>query len=232
MRGTMEAATHQHQAEHDHEGHHGHHELPTSGRALDAVALSATLHCLTGCAIGEVTGMVIGTALGFSEWGTVGLAVALAFLFGYSLTSLPLLRAGLALSAVVPIALATDTFSIAVMEIVDNAIMLLVPGAMESGVGDVLFWGALSFALVVAGVVAFPLNRWLITRGRGHAVLHNSGHHPSFPTRIVATIAALAFLFGSGVLIAEAFDAQEPTHGPPAPREGAHGSTPPPARAT
>src|SRR3712207_1500698 len=122
--------------------------------------------------------MVLGTALGFSEWGTVALAVALAFLFGYSLTSLPLLRAGVALSAVVPIALAADTFSIAVMEIVDNAVMLLVPGAMESGVDSVLFWGALSFALAVAGVVAYPVNRWLITRGRGHAVLHTSGHHP------------------------------------------------------
>src|ERR687893_413038 len=187
------------------EHRHHHHELPTSGRALDAVALSATLHCLTGCAIGEVAGMVIGTALGFSEWGTVALAVGLAFLFGYSLTSLPLLRAGLAFSAVVPIALATDTFSIAVMEIIDNGIMLLVPGAMESGVGDILFWGALSFALVVAGVVAFPVNRWLITRGRGHAVLHNSGHHPNFPTRAVAGVAATAFVFGTTVLVAEAF---------------------------
>ena len=183
---------------------HHHHELPTSGRALQAVALSATLHCLTGCAIGEVLGMVIGTALGFSEWGTVALAVGLAFLFGYSLTSLPLLRAGLALSAVVPIALASDTFSIAVMEIVDNAIMLAIPGAMESGVGDLLFWGALSFALAVAGVIAFPVNRWLITRGRGHAVLHSSGHHPNFPTKLAGAIAASAFLFGSGVLIAEA----------------------------
>jgi hypothetical protein len=191
---------------------HHHHELPTSGRALNAVALSATLHCLTGCAIGEVLGMVIGTALGFSEWGTVALAVGLAFLFGYSLTSLPLLRAGLALSAVVPIALATDTFSIAVMEIVDNALMLSIPGAMESGVGDILFWGALSFALVVAGVVAYPVNRWLITRGKGHAVLHNSGHHPNFPTRIVATVAVAMFLFGSAVLVAEAFDDDPPAH--------------------
>ena len=189
--------------EQDAHAHHG--ELPTSGRALDAVALSATLHCLTGCAIGEVLGMVIGTALGFSDWGTVALAVGLAFLFGYSLTSLPLLRAGLAFSAVVPIALGTDTFSIAVMEIVDNALMLAIPGAMESGVGDILFWGALSFALVVAGVVAFPVNRWLITRGKGHAVLHDSGHHPSFPTRIVAAVAVAAFLFGSTVLVAEAF---------------------------
>src|ERR687896_437390 len=103
--------------------HHGHHELPTSGRALDALALSATLHCLTGCAIGEVTGMIVGTALGWSEWATVALAVALAFLFGYTLTSLPLLRSGLALAAVIPIALAADTLSIAVMEIVDNGIM-------------------------------------------------------------------------------------------------------------
>ena len=198
---------------------HHHHELPTSGRALNAVALSATLHCLTGCAIGEILGMVIGTALGFSEWGTVALAVGLAFLFGYSLTSLPLLRAGLALSAVIPIALATDTFSIAVMEIVDNALMLAIPGAMESGVGDLLFWGALSFALAVAGVVAFPVNRWLIARGRGHAVLHNSGHHPNFPTRIVAVVAGAMFVFGSAVLIAEAFDDDPPAH-----QEQTHGA--------
>ncbi len=188
-------------------GHNGehHHELPTSGRALDAVALSATLHCLTGCAIGEVAGMVLGTALGLSDWGTVFLAVVLAFLFGYTLTSLPLLRAGLALSAVVPIALATDTASIALMEIVDNAIMLVIPGAMEAGAGDLLFWGALSVALVVAGVFAFPLNRWLIRRGRGHAVLHNSGHHPNFPTRTVAVLAAAAFAFGATVLAVEGF---------------------------
>src|ERR687893_2353647 len=123
---------------------HEHHELPTSGGALTALAFSATLHCLTGCAIGEVTGMVVGTALGWSEWATVALAVALAFLFGYTLTSIPLLRGGLALSAVVPIALASDTISIAVMEVVDNAVMLLVPGAMEAGLTNGLFWGTLS----------------------------------------------------------------------------------------
>src|ERR687890_1111457 len=183
--------------------HHHHHEIPTSGRALDAMALSATLHCLTGCAIGEVAGMAIGTALGFSQWGTVALAVVLAFAFGYGLTSLPLLRAGLALSVVIPVALASDTFSIATMEVVDNAIMVAIPGAMHSGVGDILFWGALSFALVVAGVVAYPVNRWLITRGKGHAVLHNSGHHPNFPTRAVGSVALIAFLFGSSVLVAE-----------------------------
>jgi hypothetical protein len=189
-------------ASHTHGGH-GHHELPTSGRALDAVALSATLHCLTGCAIGEIAGMVLGTALGLAQWPTVALSVALAFLFGYSLTSLPLLRAGLALAAVVPIALATDTFSIAVMEVIDNAVMVGVPGAMDSGLGDVLFWGALSFALVLAGVIAFPVNRWLITRGKGHAVLHDSGHHPNFPARLVGAIATAAFAFGTTVLVAE-----------------------------
>jgi Domain of unknown function (DUF4396) len=183
---------------------HHHHELPTEGGALSALAFSATLHCLTGCAIGEIAGMVIGTALGFSDWGTVALAVALAFLFGYSLTSLPLLRAGLALGAVVPIALATDTVSIAIMEVVDNALMLLIPGAIDAGVADLLFWGSLSVALVVAGVVAYPVNRWMIARGRGHAVLHRSGHHGEFPTALVAVVAAAAAVFGTIVLILEA----------------------------
>lgn len=132
---------------------HAHEPMPMSGSAVNAVAFSATLHCLTGCAVVEVLGMVIGTALGFSEWGTVALAVGLAFLFGYALTSLPLLRAGFALATVIPIALATDTFSIAVMEIVDNAIMLSIPGAMEAGVGNELFWGALSVTLVLAEFV-------------------------------------------------------------------------------
>jgi hypothetical protein len=183
--------------------HHHHHALPTSGRALDGVALSATLHCLTGCAIGEVLGMIIGTALGWSEWGTIGLAVALAFLFGYTLTSLPLLRAGLAVGAVVPIALASDTASIAVMEVVDNAIMLAVPGAMEASLDNVLFWGALSFALVVAGAVAYPLNRWLIARGRGHAVVHETGIHGGPSPRVIGAIAVVAAIFGSTVLLAE-----------------------------
>jgi hypothetical protein len=195
----------------EHAAHH-HHELPTSGRALDGIALSATLHCLTGCAIGEVLGMVIGTAAGFSDVGTIALAVALAFFFGYLLTSLPLLRAGLALGAVIPIALASDTASIAIMEIVDNAIMVAVPGAMEAGVGDVLFWGALSVALVVAGLFAFPLNRWLIRRGKGHAVVHNSGVHHEFPVRTVAAVAVAAFVFGATVLIADLLGDDEPEH--------------------
>jgi hypothetical protein len=203
---------------------HEHHELPTSGRALDGVALSATLHCLTGCAIGEVLGMVIGTALGFSDIGTIALAVALAFFFGYLLTSLPLLRAGFAIAAVIPIALASDTASIAVMEIVDNAIMVAVPGAMESGVGDVLFWGALSFALVVAGMFAFPLNRWLIRRGRGHAAVHRTGVHGGPPVRLIGAIAVLMAVFGSTVLVAEAFDDDAGGHGDmPAHESGATG---------
>lgn len=149
-----------------------HHQMPAEGAALTAVAISATLHCLTGCAIGEVAGMAIGTGFGFSNLGTVALSVSLAFFFGYALTSLPLLRAGLALSAVIPIALAADTLSIATMEIVDNAIMLAVPGAMESGLDSPLFWGSLAFSLIVAGAVAVPVNRWLIAHGKGHAVVH------------------------------------------------------------
>jgi hypothetical protein len=181
-----------------------HHELPTGGSALTAVAFSATLHCLTGCALGEIAGMVLGTALGFSNWATVVLSIVLAFMFGYSLTSLPLLRAGLALSVIVPIALATDTVSIAIMELVDNAIIVMIPGALEAGLGDVLFWGTLSFSLVIAGLAAFPVNRWLIARGRGHAVLHQSGHHGKFPVGLVAVVAAAAAVFGTTVLILEA----------------------------
>lgn len=184
--------------------HAQHAELPTSGSELSALAFTATVHCLTGCAIGEVTGMVVGTALGFSDWATVALAVALAFLFGYTLTSWPLLRAGIAFATVVPIALTVDTVSIAVMEIVDNAIMLAIPGAMEAGAGSVLFWGSLGLALGVAGMVAFPVNRWLIRRGTGHAALHETGVHGGLPVRPVAAIFALATVFGAVVLIAEA----------------------------
>lgn len=201
----METAQHAH--------HHEHHAMPTEGAALTGVALSATLHCLTGCALGEIAGMAIGTALGFSDLGTIALAVALAFLFGYTLTSLPLLRAGLALSAVVPIALASDTLSIATMEIVDNAIMVAVPGAMEAGIGDVLFWGALAFALAIAGLVALPVNRWLIARGKGHTAVHETGIHGGPPARLVGALAVAAFLFGSGVLIAEAVGGDGDGHG-------------------
>jgi hypothetical protein len=201
---------HDHRPHHD---HHHHHEMPTEGGALTGVAISATLHCLTGCAIGEVAGMAIGTALGFSDLGTIALAVGLAFLFGYGLTSLPLLRSGLALGAVVPIAFASDTLSIATMEIVDNLIMVAVPGAMESGIDSLLFWGSLAFALAIAGAVAVPVNRHLIARGKGHAVVHETGVHGGPPVRVVAIAAAVAFVFGSAVLVAEALDGDEGGHG-------------------
>ena len=144
--------------------------------SLNRTAFSATLHCLTGCAIGEVLGIVIGTALGWSNFATIALAVVLAFFFGYSLTMIPLLRSGLALATTLPLAFASDTLSITVMEIVDNAVMLVVPGAMEAGLGSFLFWGSLAFALAVAFVAAYPVNRYLIGRGRGHAVVHEYHH--------------------------------------------------------
>jgi hypothetical protein len=119
--------------------------------------------------------MVIGTAIGLSNLATVALSILLAFLFGYGLTSMPLLRSGMALSAVIPIALASDTISIAIMEVVDNTLMLAIPGAMDAGLGDARFWGSLALSLMIAGTAAFPANRWLIARGRGHAVVH--AHH-------------------------------------------------------
>lgn len=164
---------------------HGAHASADDRRALTRLAVSATLHCLTGCAIGEVLGMVIGTARGWSDLQTIGLAVALAFLFGYALTIRPVLRSGLTLAAAVPIALAADTVSITVMEIVDNAIMLVIPGAMDAGLSSPLFWGALAVALAVAFVVALPVNRWLIGRGKGHAVVHQfhgGGQHAGSAT--------------------------------------------------
>lgn len=191
----MDATTH---------ANHHHHAMPAEGAALTGVAISATLHCLTGCAIGEVAGMAIGTAAGFSNFGTVVLSIALAFVFGYSLTSLPLLRSGLALAAVIPIAFASDTLSIATMEVVDNAVVLAIPGALNAGLDSLLFWGSLSFSLVLAGAFAVPVNRWLIARGKGHAVVHETGVHGGPPVRVVAYVAAVMGIFGAAVLIAEA----------------------------
>jgi len=158
--------------EHAQHGHEHHHHDHGHGGSLNRVAFSATVHCLTGCAIGEVLGVVIGTALGWSNLPTIALAIALAFLFGYSLTMLPLLRADLALASALPLAFASDTLSIGVMEIVDNAIILVIPGAMEAGLDSPLFWGSLAVALVIAGACAYPVNRYLIARGKGHAVVH------------------------------------------------------------
>ncbi|MGH3344129.1 MAG: DUF4396 domain-containing protein [Carbonactinosporaceae bacterium] len=150
------------------------------GRELTRQAASATLHCLTGCAIGEVLGLAIATAVGLGDAASIALAVVLAFMFGYSFTLGPVLRAGLGMRSAVGVALAADTVSIAVMEFVDNAALLVIPGAMDAGLGDALFWGSLAVALALAFVVALPVNRALIRRGRGHAVAH-AYHHGSHP---------------------------------------------------
>jgi uncharacterized protein DUF4396 len=147
---------------------HEHQHAPTGW----GTAASATLHCLTGCAIGEVLGMVIGTAAGLSTGVTVLLSIALAFVFGYALTLTPILRAGVALGTALGLTVAADTVSIAVMEVVDNLVVVGVPGAMDAGLGSALFWGSLAASLAVAFVVTVPVNRWLISRGRGHAVVH------------------------------------------------------------
>lgn len=157
---------------HHHRAHYASHAVPS----LNRTAWSATLHCLTGCAIGEVLGMVVGTSLGWSNGATIALAVGLAFLFGYLLTLVPLLRA-MNLGSALRLALASDTASITVMEIVDNALMLVIPGAMDAGPSSILFWVSLAVALAIAALVAFPVNRWLIARGKGHAVVH--AHHGS-----------------------------------------------------
>ena len=145
--------------------------MPSTNR----LALSATVHCLTGCAIGEVLGLVIATQLGWHDLPSILLGIVLAFAFGYALTLRPLLSSGVALGAAARLAFASDTVSITVMEIVDNAVILAIPGAMAAGIIDPLFWGSLALSLAVAGLVGFPVNRWLIQRGRGHSVLH--GHH-------------------------------------------------------
>jgi len=167
--------THAHHVSH---AHHGNHRPATGAPAvpsLNRTAFSATLHCLTGCAIGEIAGLVIGTALGLGNLETIALAVALAFVSGYALTLLPLLRAKLPVVAALKLAFLADTASIAIMEIVDNLVMLAIPGAMDAPLDSALFWGSLAFSLAVAGAAAFPVVRWLIARGKGHAVVH--AHH-------------------------------------------------------
>lgn len=174
----MHTASHearQHARRHDRDAVHAAHSGTRAGPSLNRVALSATAHCLLGCAIGEVAGMVIGTALGWGNGETIALAVVLAFASGYAMTMIPLLRSGLRTGQAARLALAADTASIAIMEIVDNLVMLLIPGAMDAGLDAPLFWASLAGALLVAGVAAFPVNRWLIGRGRGHGLVH--AHH-------------------------------------------------------
>jgi hypothetical protein len=148
--------------------------------SLNRIALSATLHCLTGCSIGEVLGMVIGTAADLDTGTTIALSILLAFVFGYLLTMLPLLRSGLTFRSSLGLAAASDTASITVMELVDNALMVVIPGAMDATLGEAQFWGSLVVSLLLAGAAAFPVTRWLIARGRGHAILHRAhAPHPS-----------------------------------------------------
>ena len=158
-----------------HEEDHAAHEHGDG--SLNRLAVSATLHCLTGCAAGEVTGMAIGTALGWGNLGTIALAVGLAFLFGYTLTSIPLFKAGLSFSAALPIILATDTVSIAIMEVIDNLVVLLVPGAMHAGLGNPLLWAAVAGGFVVAFPFAWWANRYMLARGKGHALVHQYHQH-------------------------------------------------------
>ncbi|MEU7555017.1 DUF4396 domain-containing protein [Streptomyces sp. NPDC044571] len=160
--------------EHEHHGHHGHHQR--HGRVSWATAARATLHCLTGCAIGEVLGMVIGTAFGWGNAPTMVLAIVLAFFFGYALTLRGILAAGVGLRTAVRVALAADTLSIAVMELIDNGVIALWPGAMDAHLAEALFWIALAVSLVLAFLVTTPVNKWMIGRGKGHAVVHRYHH--------------------------------------------------------
>ena len=172
----MDHTQHALDTQHGHDTHAGAHGHGSGGDSSWSTAVSATLHCLTGCAIGEVLGMVLATWWGWSTWPSVALAVVLAFFFGYLLTMTSVLRAGLTFGAAVKVALAADTVSIAVMEVVDNAVMVSVPGAMHAGLANWIFWTALAFSLLVAFVVTVPVNRWMIGRGLGHAVVHEHHH--------------------------------------------------------
>lgn len=189
--------------EHGHE-HHG-------GGSTNAMAVSATLHCLTGCAIGEIAGLVVGSAAGLGNVPTIALSIALAFAFGYTLSTLPLLRAGLAIGAALSVVLAADTLSILTMEVVDNLVVAVVPGAMEAGLVDALFWLSMMLSLVVAFLAAWPVNRWLLERGKGHALTHEyHGAAPVGARRFVPDLATptlvaaiTAFMLG-GLLVAVA----------------------------
>jgi len=152
-----------------------HHD--THKENANLVALKATVHCLSGCSIGEVMGMMFGAGLDFSNSTTIALGIVLAFVFGFLLTMLPLVRAAVPMAKALKLALASDTISISLMEIVDNTVMVFTPGAMDAGLGDGLFWASLFFSLAIAGLAAFPLVRWLISKGRGHAVVHRFHHH-------------------------------------------------------
>jgi hypothetical protein len=214
---TLPHYDHEHRARqgHEHTGHeHTGHEQHVMGSNVNAMAVSATLHCLTGCAIGEITGLIIGTAAGLSNAVTIVIAIGLAFLFGYALSTLPLLKAGLTFGAALRVVLAADTLSILTMEVVDNAVMAVIPGAMNAGLVNVIFWIGMLIALTAAFLAAYPVNRVLLQRGKGHALTHQYHHGTSTPTgwrrrvpvfstgALVGVI--LAFLLGGLVVSAAA----------------------------
>ena len=190
---------------HEHHHHAGHPATDSSNR----MAASATLHCLTGCAIGEILGLIIGTAIGLSMWWTIVLAIGLAFLFGYALSTLPLIKAGLGFWAALSVVLAADTLSIAVMELVDNVVMAVIPGAMDAGLVNPLFWFGMMIALTAAFFAALPVNRYLLAKGKGHALTHQhheeareaTGARRFIPELAPATLAAIIASFMIGGLV-------------------------------
>lgn len=201
------------EASHDaHDMHHDMHHDMGQDMGTNAMALSATLHCLTGCAIGEILGLMIGTALGLGNLATIAIAVGLAFLFGYTLSTLPLLRAGLGVGAALTVVLAADTLSIATMELVDNLVMALIPGAMEAGLVNPVFWLSMMLALTAAFFAAWPVNRYLLTRGKGHALTHGymdaepAGPRRFIPALTTATLVAAIAAFMLGGLVVSVAD--------------------------
>ena len=202
--------------------HHEHHDHATTG-GINAMAASATLHCLTGCAIGEIAGLMIGTAAGLANGWTIALSVSLAFFFGYTLSTLPLVKAGLSVGAALTVVLAADTLSIATMEVVDNLVMAVIPGAMDAGLVNVVFWVGMMIALTAAFFAAYPVNRYLLQRGRGHALTHGYHQHdgeatgvrrfiPSIPTPSLVAVLVAFMLGGLVVSVADEL-ADEPSNG-------------------
>jgi preprotein translocase subunit SecG len=207
----MSGTSHHQHAEADHNHHAGHDHAAMGG--VGSMALSATLHCLTGCAIGEIAGLMIGTAVGLSAGWTIALAVALAFLFGYTLSTLPLLKSGMGLGGALTLVLAADTLSIATMEVVDNAVMALIPGAMDAGLVNSVFWVSMMIALTVAFFAAYPVNRYLLQRGKGHALTHDyhgggqvTGARRFIPTLATSTLVAAIVAFMLGGLVVSIAD--------------------------
>lgn len=209
----------------EHHGHEHHEHQGHGAGSTNAMALSATLHCLTGCAIGEILGLMIGTAIGLSAGWTIALAVGLAFLFGYTLSLLPLVKTGLGVGAALALVFAADTLSIATMELVDNVVMAVIPGAMDAGLVNVVFWVGMMIALTAAFLAAYPVNRYLMQRGKGHALVHglHGSAEPVGARRFIPTLGTgalvaviVAFMVG-GLVVSAAAELDEP-----APREGGH----------